>query len=185
MNDGTIRQVHVNKQSEFAVSGAWDVRFPHGWGALTVQKFDSLFSWTEAQDEGMRTFSGTATYRKTFSMPRIFPVSEPVWLDLGEVKEVARAYLNGCELGISTFSPHVFEITKLLRRENNHLVVEVANTWLNRLAADDGKPPQFRSTRTSLAQGPKSGQKWRDAAAKPSGLLGPVRLLSRGVTILE
>jgi hypothetical protein len=58
-----------------------------------------------------------------------------------------------------------------------NLVVEVANTWLNRLIADDALPERERSTHTNLANGPTSGRKWRDAQPKPSGLLGPVRLL--------
>ncbi len=185
MSDGTTRNAVIGKQAEYPIEGAWDVRFPHGWGASTVQKFDSLYSWTESQDEGTRTFSGTATYRKTFSLPEDFPRAESVFLHLGEMKEIARAYLNGQELGISSFAPHEHEVSKIVRQGDNFLVVEVANTWLNRLIADDNKARELRSTNTNLTEGPKTDKRWGEGTPKPSGLLGPVRLKTKAVALVE
>jgi hypothetical protein len=50
----------------------------------------------------------------------------------------------------------------------------VANTWLNRLIADDILPTEQLQTRTNLSTDP-TNKRWRDAQPKPSGLLEPVR----------
>ena len=102
--------------------------------------------------------------------------SPRIELDLGEVREVARVFLNGEEVGISSFAPHVLDITRRIRQGENSLTIEVANTWLNRLIADEALPQDQRLTHTNLDRGPKLGQRCRDAEPLPSGHLGPVRL---------
>ena len=105
----------------------------------------------------------------------LIPGGQRVLLDLGQVREVARVYLNGHDAGISSFAPHVLDVTDLIRPGENSLVVEVANTWLNRLIADDAVAE--RQTQTNLTSGPIAGRPWRQAQPQPSGLLGPVRVL--------
>jgi len=92
------------------------------------------------------------------------------------VREIARVYLNGRDAGVSTFVPHGLDVTAFVRPGENSLIIEVANTWLNRLIADDALPEAQRKTHTNLT-GPVGGQRWRAAQPKPSGLLGPVRLV--------
>jgi hypothetical protein len=159
------------------LEGDWEVRFPLGWGAPPRTSFDSLRSWTEDEDPGIRSFSGIATYAKQFHLgEELLRDSPRIELDLGEVCEVARVFLNGEEVGITSFAPHVLDITGQIRQGENSLTIEVANTWLNRLIADDALPQDQRLTHTNLDRGPKLGQRWRDAEPPPSGLLGPVRL---------
>jgi len=43
------------------------------------------------------------------------------------------------------------------------------------LIADDALPEGQRKTHPNVP-GPEAGKRWREAQAKPSGLLGPVRL---------
>ena len=159
------------------IDGPWEVRFPFGWDVATRQVFDSLRSWTDSEDAATRAFSGIAVYAKQFNIDTVhLPTAQPVLLDLGEVREAARVYLNGREVGVSLFAPHVLQVTGLIRPGENSLAIEVANTWLNRLIADDALPHEQRKTRTNLTTGPTS-KRWREAQPKPSGLLGPVRLL--------
>lgn len=158
------------------ITGPWEVRFPAGWDAPVRQVFESLRSWTDSTNAATRAFSGTAVYAKQFDVEARLPAGQRVLLSLGGVREVARVYLNGREAGLSSFAPHVLEVTGLLRPGENSLVIEVANTWLNRLVADDTLPEAQRKTHTNLT-GPVGGQRWRDAQPKPSGLLGPVRLV--------
>jgi hypothetical protein len=178
-SDGQTRTVALQPDtSPMEITGPWEVRFPFGWDVPTRQVFDSLQSWTDSTNAATRAFSGVAAYAKLFDIASTrIPTGQQVLLDLGEVREVARIYLNGHEVGISGFAPHVVDITGLLRSGENSLLVEVANTWLNRLIADDALPEEQRKTRTNLTTGPAGGAKWRDAQPKPSGLLGPVRLL--------
>ena len=177
LSDGSARKVTVPPDdAALELTGPWEVRFPHGWDAPTRQVFVALHSWTDATNAATRAFSGIATYAKQFHLSAAqLPSGQRVVLDLGEVREVARVYLNGREVGLSSFAPHVLDVSDLLRPGENSLLVEVANTWLNRLIADDALPEGQRKTQTNLT-GPAAGKRWRDAPPKPSGLLGPVRL---------
>ena len=185
-SQGRTRSVTVTADAApVEIAGSWEVRFPAGWDVPTRQVFEALRSWTEATNAATRTFSGVAVYTKQFVLAsERLRAGQRVRLDLGEVREVARVYLNGREVGISSFTPHVLDITGVIRAGENSLVIEVANTWLNRLIADDSLPEAQRKTHTNLARGPGSGP-WREAQPKPSGLLGPVRLLFPQPTFLR
>jgi len=181
LSDGRDVERLVKAAGELSIDGSWEVRFTRGRGAIPVQTFDSLRSWTDSGEPGTRFYSGTATYRKTFKTSEAFSAQADnirLMLDLGVVRETARVYLNGRELGISSFVPHTFDVTDILRSGENHLAVEVANTWLNRLIADDRLPEDSRLTHTNLTHGPAGTTLWREAAPMLSGLLGPVRILT-------
>ncbi len=186
LSDGERRTIRVSTDREpVTLDGSWELRFPFGWGAPPRLRIDFLKSWTEFDDPEIRFFSGIATYTKQFQVDESLLRNSPrIELDLGEVREVARVFLNGEAIGISSFAPHVLDVTRQIRRGENSLVIEVANTWLNRLIYDDTLPQDQRLTHTNLARGPKLGQRWRDAQPLPSGLIGPVRLrFPRQVTI--
>jgi len=51
------------------LDGPWQVEFPEGWGAPRTASFEKLQSWTESDHEGIRSFSGIATYRSRSSCP--------------------------------------------------------------------------------------------------------------------
>jgi hypothetical protein len=57
----------------------------------------------------------------------------------------------------------------------NELVVEVTNTWYNRLVGDAVLPPEKRITRTNVTT--SGGQPWAKLEPLDSGLMGPVRLV--------
>ncbi|MHC1770015.1 MAG: glycosyl hydrolase [Verrucomicrobiia bacterium] len=177
LSDGSTRRVTVPPElAPLELEGPWEVRFPLGWDVPTRQQFARLHSWTESTNGTTVSFSGIGTYVKQFSLPADRLASgQRVWLDLGEVREVARIFVNGREAGHSSFAPHLIDVTGLVRPGENSLVIEVANTWLNRLRADDALPEAHRRTHTNLP-GPAGGQRWRAVQPQPSGLLGPVRL---------
>lgn len=179
--DGTDRRVDVPPDAApFNITGPWEVRFPRGWGVPVRQEFATLQSWTESTNAATRAFSGIARYARQFELPaERLADGRRVVLDLGEVREVARVYLNGREIGLTSFAPHVLEVTGDLRTGENSLVIEVANTWINRLKYDDTLPEAQRKTHSNIS-GPVGGQRWRDADPPPSGLLGPVRLRLEG-----
>jgi len=176
-------QVMIDVQKDpqdLSIEGSWDVRFPYGWGVSPLQHFDSLMDWKGSSIPGLKYFSGIATYRTsfTFDNSRLLP-DQHYLLDLGRVGEVARVYLNGKEAGISLFPPHQVEVTGLLKSGENHLVVEVANTWLNRLVGDLKLPLDEQYTRSNVAYGKDPAKRpWSDSKLPLSGLQGPVLLKS-------
>jgi hypothetical protein len=183
-SDGTSRTATMETPpGPLVIEGPWEVRFPAGWDAPPRVTFDSLASWTDSEDPGIRAFSGVATYTTRFHLEHL--PDRPVRLELGDVREVARVFLNGREVGLSSFAPHVLDVTGRLSPGSNTLAVDVANTWLNRLIADDALPEEKRRTHTNLVNGPETDRPWREAQPLPSGLLGPVRLVFPASTQVE
>jgi len=180
-----------------ALDGPWTVRFPAGWGAPPEVTFKELISWSERGKEGVRYFSGTGTYHRTIRIPADrLGGRRRLALDLGDVRVMARVRLNGRDLGILWQPPYRVDITEAARPGENELAVEVTNLWPNRLIGDQHLPENSeRRGNGTLKRWPSwllenkpspTGRftfcAWRlwhkNDRPIPSGLLGPVRLLS-------
>ena len=160
----------------------WTLSFPSGWGAPERMKLDSLVPWKDlpgVSGEG-RAFSGTATYTANAELKIAngeCRVAEKfsVMLDLGEVRDFARVYVNGQEVVALWAEPYRCDIAPHVKAGKNEIRVEVTSTWFNRLAYDFGQPPERRKTWT-IWTASKVPCLNLDAKLRPSGLLGPVRL---------
>jgi hypothetical protein len=134
---------------------------------------EALFDWSRHADDAVRHFSGTANYK------RVFAFNGPeknrgkrVWLDLGEVANLAEVFVNGVNCGVAWTPPYRVEITRALKNGENELRVAVTNTWANRLIGDAELPEAERVTWTTA----KLSMKGRPLLK--AGLLGPVRLMA-------
>ncbi len=182
--------------NDLAIDGPWQVAFAPGWGAPQQVEFSKLISWSEHPDDGVKHFSGTATYRKTFTLGNdyILP-KQRIVLDLGGVEVMADVTVNGRNLGVLWKQPYRVDVTEALVPGENTLEINVANLWVNRLIGDErlpddteyapdgaikqwpqwlqeGKPnPTGRFTFTTWKQWSK------DEPLVKSGLLGPVQLM--------
>ncbi len=142
-SDGTTRRVAAEPPAAVTVDGAWDVSFPAGRGAPESVEFPTLKSWTTFPDEGIRYFSGTATYRKRIAgFGSRGPVLKPgarLMLDLGEVRNFAEVTVNGRKFPALWQPPYRLDITDAVADANGALDVEVkvTNLWPNRLIGDD------------------------------------------------
>ncbi len=94
-----------------------------------------------------------------------------LWLDLGNLRELAEVRLNGQPLGILWMPPFRVEVTRATKPGANRLEVEVVNFWPNRLIGDASLPAEQRLTRTNIRK------LTADTPLLESGLLGPVQLL--------
>ena len=160
------------------ITGPWEVRFPRGWGAPESKVFDELISWTDDSEEGIRYFSGIATYYKELDIPADqLAADKQLFLDLGRVRFVAEVYLNAKGLGILWKPPFRVDITRAAKAGKNQLVIEVANTWSNRLVGDARAPQDIRYCQTNIANSLTWRVPWKDTPLIESGLLGPVRLI--------
>lgn len=157
------------------IEGAWEVEFEKDRKAPPRMTLAKLESWTDVPDPGVRNFSGTARYRKTFTLPAGWRTpGQRVFLDLGDLWTIGEAWLNGKPLGIVWTAPFRAECTAALVDGPNELVVEVTNTWLNRIAGDARLPAAERITHTNVQA---SGFiPWVKVEPLRSGLFGPVRL---------
>jgi beta-galactosidase/beta-glucuronidase len=102
-----------NNPESQKIEGEWQVSFPENWGAPAEITFPNLISWTESENEGIKYFSGTAVYKKSFDFDLKNTSDKKVYLDLGDVQKVAEVWLNGERLGITWAKPHRFDVTKI------------------------------------------------------------------------
>jgi hypothetical protein len=170
-------------QTLLTLDAPWSVSFDPRWGgpaAPVVFKTLSkeLSDWSRHADSAVRYYSGTAVYKTRFSLPQNSPAlrTARLWLDLGDVKNIARARLNGVELGTAWCPPWRLPIPRTLngaplRAGENVLEIEVANLWTNRLVGDEALPAAKRLTFTTRRHYRKN------SPLAPSGLLAPVRLI--------
>lgn len=155
------------------IRGPWTVKFPAKWGAPDEIRMENLASLSESKIEGVRHFSGISTYRTNFdfSPPSSGAPGVPrYWLDLGEVEVMGEVTLNGKKLGAVWNRPARIEVTDALKPGRNELVVNVANTWQNRMIGDAGRPESQRYTWSSYE--PFTA----DSPLPKSGLIGPVTI---------
>jgi hypothetical protein len=165
--------------SPIKISGSWDVKFPEGWGAPLNAVFPELISWTSHKDNGIKYFSGIATYKKDFDLPADILTSDNIlYLDLGVVEMIADVFLNGSHLGILWKPPFQVDITKSLKPGKNSLVIEVANDWSNRIVGDHKLPGEKKFTSTNITSPTSSDLLWQDAPLLESGLMGPVQIIA-------
>ena len=154
------------------ISGPWQVQFQSGRGAPEHSTFPQLRDWSSFEDPRIKFFSGTASYRTSFTLPaRKSGVRQRLHLDLGTVHELAIVFLDGQPLGNVWHAPFMVDLPADLKPGPHALEIRVDNLWVNRLIGD--KQPGA----TALAFAPQSPFA-ADSPLMPSGLIGPVRILS-------
>lgn len=176
-----------------SLMGPWEVGFDVRWGGPAKAIFERLEDWTLRPEEGIRYYSGMATYRKTFDAPAA--TGRQIYLDLGDVKNVARVRLNGRDLGVVWTAPWRVAVGGAMKAKGNRLEIDVVNLWPNRLIGDGLLPKDKRRTRTNVrlydtplskdvplfGSDPEAAARLKTGAAPKllsSGLLGPVRLIA-------
>lgn len=192
------------------LEGPWTIEWKsaaQGTAPLSETQAESLFDWTKSENPEIRHFSGTAVYRTTFDCAEPIRV---VALSLGDIRDqLARVRLNGVDLGVVWCAPTRVAVPDgLVKATGNRLEIEHTNVWANRLIGDEAYPPLVDWKRRTclnrvigssprrypdfLATGrlPEGTRRstfsfWnyftKDSPLVPSGLLGPVILMSRPV----
>jgi len=154
------------------LGGSWAVSFDPKWGGPESAQFDRLVSWTARSEPGIKFYSGTAVYRKTFAAPASLSGTS-VWLELSDLRELAEVRINGKSCGITWTPPFRVELSPALKAGTNELEIAVVNFWPNRIIGDASLPKEQRFTRTNIRK------LTPETPLMKSGLLGPVRLLER------
>jgi hypothetical protein len=148
-NSGKMKEQEIRETENFpekevlmTLNGPWDVAFDTTCGGPQNIKFDSLTDWSQRPEDGIRFYSGIAVYSKKFDLPASGGSikKSDIYLNLGKVKNLAKVKINGKNLGIVWTSPWEVNISDEIRGKNNHLEIEVANLWINRLIGDESEP---------------------------------------------
>lgn len=151
-----------------ALDTLWTVHFEPNHGAPASIALPKLVPLNTVAEPGVKYFSGMATYSRSFTLNA--QPKAPLWLDLGDVGDLAQVFVNGVEVGTVWHAPWRLDIARAVHKGANRLDIRVADTWVNRLVGDaqpGAKPITWTAMPTYRA----------DAPLRPAGLIGPVRLL--------
>lgn len=183
-------------QEVIDLSSDWQVEFDPAWGGPGHVSFESLIDWKDSELNGIKHFSGTAHYKKTFVIkPTELKKNGPIYLDLGDVQQIADVSINGESLATLWKPPFAIDIRDAVKAGTNTLQIDVTNTWVNRLIGDESLPdksgykmtgdtvpwinnnePPPESERVTFT-GYNFFSKEEARILQTSGLLGPVRLV--------
>jgi hypothetical protein len=156
------------------IDGPWTVAFQQGRGAPASITLDKLISWSESGDKGVKYFAGSGTYTKTIQAEAgWFKKGATLWLDLGDVKNIAVVTVNGKELGTVWHAPYRVDATTSLKPGANELSVKVINGWVNRIIGDQQAGVTTKYTFETW------NQYKADSPLLPSGLIGPVAIVKQ------
>lgn len=192
-------------KKDIPITNSWHVSFAYHDGISAVPPapvtMETLCDWTSFGEDGkadstsLRYFSGTATYRTTFSWRRDGGIAPyHATLATGSLPSgIAHVYVNGADCGVAWCAPWEVDISSAVRAGENEIEIRYTNNWHNRLVGDCFLKPEERVTRSTLhywrhsrkdaADKDRSHRRTRhsgpsaDDTLQPSGLLGPVKLL--------
>jgi hypothetical protein len=153
-----------------SLDGAWNVAFQPGRGAPNSITLPKLLPLEKHPDPSVKYFSGIASYSKTFKLPRKPLSGTPLWLDLGEVGEIAEVLVNGKVVGAVWHKPYRVDISGSAKRGENKLEVRVANLWVNRMIGD----AQAGADKITFTTVPTY---YATAPLRRSGLAGPITIV--------
>ena len=149
--------------------------FPISDEAINPVEITTLKSLTEFEDPAIKYFAGKARYSINFSVPgNFFSSNDSIVLDLGNLSATSEVILNGKFLAYVWQPNTSLVVTELLKSENN-LEITVANVCRNRFIGD---LIQYGSVKSLWTTSPIETILNKDMPLKPSGLIGPLKLMS-------
>ena len=176
---GTAQQNYPDFKTVKNIDGAWTVNFDPNWGGPESVTFPQLMDWTQHPNEGVKYYSGTAIYNKTFNLDFELEKNKQYFLQLEDVKDVgiAEVKINGKDKGVLWTKPFRIEISQELQKGENTLEIKIVNSWYNRVAGDQKfrDKKQYTTTNIDLKYDFR-GRPTNEIPLEPSGLLGPVTI---------
>ena len=139
---------------------------------------DRLQTWETLDDDSARVTMGTGVYTTTFRLSG--KEARQHWrIELGDVRESARVYINGTFIGCAWAVPFSLDCGSCLRKGINEIRIEVTNLPANRIAHLDriGYPwRRFKDLNiVDLEYHHTTYEQW---APMPSGLRSTVKLVT-------
>lgn len=158
------------------IEGTWRLQFVEGGPVLPKDVVtEDLKCWTQMGDTQAERFAGAARYSISVTLPDVR--ADGWFLDLGDVRESARVWVNQRPAGIVVAHPFRVDVANLLSPGVNRLSIEVTNLSANRIRDLDRRGVPWKKfydiNLIDHMYKPFDASGW---ALKPSGLLGPVTL---------
>lgn len=134
----------IEKHEDIILKGPWTLTFTEE--APKVEKnyqLKDLQTW-ETLDEQTRIMMGTGIYTTTVKLSKKEDPKGAWKIDLGDVRESARVYINGQFIGCAWSVPFVLDTKGTLKEGLNDIRIEVTNLPANRISELDRKGVQWR-----------------------------------------
>jgi len=166
-------------KQDFALAGPWSLSFIEEAPRVS-QRFtlDTPQTWETLSLEAAITM-GTGVYTTTFKMTK--QQARQHWMiDLGDVRESARVYINGQFVGCAWAVPFILDCRNTFKKGKNELRIEVTNLPANRISDMDRRAVPWRKMKeinvVDINYKKTTYESWQPVK---SGLNGEVRLFSK------
>ncbi len=123
----------------------WKLSFTEATPAISkTYNLDTTKAW-ENLDDSTRTLMGTGVYECTINLSAAELKKGNSWtIDLGDVRESARVYINDSLIGCAWAVPYRLSFANLLHKGNNKIRIEVTNLPANRISELDRQGYKWR-----------------------------------------
>lgn len=123
----------------------WKLSFTEATPAIfKTYNLDTTKAW-ENLDDSTRTLMGTGVYECTINLSAAELKKGNSWtIDLGDVRESARVYVNDSLIGCAWTVPYRLSFANLLHKGNNKIRIEVTNLPANRISELDRQGYKWR-----------------------------------------
>jgi len=129
----------------YPLTGPWTLTFTEE--APKVEKtftLDKPQTWETLDDAHVRITMGTGVYTTHFKLTKKDDPKGRWQIDLGDVRESARIYINGQFIGCAWSVPFMLDCQQALQVGDNELRIEVTNLPANRIADLDRQGVKWR-----------------------------------------
>lgn len=123
----------------------WKLSFTEATPAIAkTYNLDTTKAW-ENLDDSTRTLMGTGVYECTINLSAAELKKGNSWtIDLGDVRESARVYVNDSLIGCAWAVPYRLSFANLLHKGKNKIRIEVTNLPANRISELDRQGYKWR-----------------------------------------
>jgi len=171
----------VQEMATLRLDGQWRLSFTDdSYPQMTGKSYelDGPKTWENLDAETARLM-GTGVYETTFTVtPQQFQTATGGFrLDLGDVRESARVWVNGEYIGCAWSVPYVLDCQGLVREGDNTLKIEVTNLPANRIRQMDIDGIVWRIFEDTNINNISNSTDYTKWALMPSGLNSSVKLV--------
>ena len=169
----------LTPHSSKALPGPWTLSFVEESPKVNKSfTLDHLQTWETLDDDSAKVTMGTGVYTTHVRLSKA--EAKASWqIDLGDVRESARVYINGQFIGCAWSVPFVLDCKNSLKAGDNEIRIEVTNLPANRIADLDRRGVKWRKMEeinvVDINYRRTTYDQWEPV---PSGLNSEVRLVS-------
>ena len=138
-----LKQTFINPTE---INRGWKLNFIES-NPKVEQEYDinKLTTWEKLSGDSVKETMGTGSYTTTFYVPYTRSKQETQWaLDLGDVRESARVWINNKFIGCAWCVPFILDCNNTINPGKNTIRIDVTNLPANRIAAMDRKGIKWR-----------------------------------------